>query len=200
MGNLHYLRTQASQYDKTLDIGSKTGEDMSSIRGETFSIDIQFQSTSSSNTEYVRADGTQLLFSDNTFDYVYCNHVLEHINDKYKLLSSIRRVLKPGGEALFAFPNRLSPHAPHSPPGWYSYLPESVGNYFANLLLDNQTAEYYCNKEFMFSLIYARILLQTYLTKLSIAHLKTKLSSAGVHKGRVLVDCYSSGLIKMLRS
>ncbi len=49
-------------------------------------------------------DLTSLSFSDNSFDVVICNHVLEHIQDEGKALSEIFRVLKPGGWAIIQVP------------------------------------------------------------------------------------------------
>lgn len=39
-------------------------------------------------------------------DLVVIPHVLEHVNDDYKALSEIFRILKPGGWAILAFPYR----------------------------------------------------------------------------------------------
>lgn len=49
-------------------------------------------------------DITAISFADATFDYVICNHVLEHVQDEHKALSELKRVLKPGGKALLTVP------------------------------------------------------------------------------------------------
>ena len=49
-------------------------------------------------------DITDIQFRDNTFDYVICNHVLEHIPDEQKAISEVLRVLKPDGKWIFSFP------------------------------------------------------------------------------------------------
>ena len=49
-------------------------------------------------------DITHIDRPDNTYDYVICNHVLEHIPDEAKALSEMRRVLKPGGVMLLSMP------------------------------------------------------------------------------------------------
>lgn len=39
-----------------------------------------------------------------SWDWVICNHVLEHVNDFRKALSEIYRILKPGGTLICSFP------------------------------------------------------------------------------------------------
>jgi ubiquinone/menaquinone biosynthesis C-methylase UbiE len=45
-----------------------------------------------------------LPFSDNEFDVVLCNHVLEHVDDDLKAMSEILRVMKPGAFAVLLVP------------------------------------------------------------------------------------------------
>jgi len=49
-------------------------------------------------------DLTSLSFSDNSFDVIICNHVLEHIVNEKQALNEIYRVLKPGGWAIIQVP------------------------------------------------------------------------------------------------
>jgi len=49
-------------------------------------------------------DVTAIEEADKTFDFVLCNHVLEHVHDDQKALSEIFRVLKPGGTAILQTP------------------------------------------------------------------------------------------------
>ncbi|SDW37301.1 Methyltransferase domain-containing protein [Lutibacter oricola] len=55
----------------------------------------------------VKADICNLPFEDNSFDVVFCNHVLEHIIDDAKAMSELYRVLKPGGFGIFQIPQEL---------------------------------------------------------------------------------------------
>ncbi len=52
----------------------------------------------------VKADILSLPFNDNSFDVLFCNHVLEHIEDDKKAMSEIFRVLKPKGWAILQVP------------------------------------------------------------------------------------------------
>ena len=56
----------------------------------------------------VKADICDLPFQENSFDVVFCNHVLEHIADDTKAMQELYRVLKPGGMGIFQVPQELS--------------------------------------------------------------------------------------------
>ena len=52
----------------------------------------------------VKMDVHDIPFEDNTFDVVFCNHVMEHVEDDIKAMSEIYRVLKKGGWAIIQSP------------------------------------------------------------------------------------------------
>lgn len=52
----------------------------------------------------IKADICDLPFADASFDWVLCNHVLEHIPNDTKAMEELFRVLKPGGTALLQVP------------------------------------------------------------------------------------------------
>lgn len=56
----------------------------------------------------VKADITNLPFKDNTFDIIFCNHVLEHIPDDTKAMQELHRVLKSGGMGILQVPQDLN--------------------------------------------------------------------------------------------
>ena len=56
----------------------------------------------------VKADILNLPFNDNSFDVVFCNHVLEHISDETKAMQELYRVLKPNGMGVFQIPQDLT--------------------------------------------------------------------------------------------
>ena len=55
----------------------------------------------------VKADICNLPFEDNTYDIIFCNHVLEHIPNDTKAMQELYRVLKPGGMGIFQIPQDL---------------------------------------------------------------------------------------------
>ena len=56
----------------------------------------------------VKADICNLPFKNNEFDVIFCNHVLEHIEDDKKAMSELYRVLKPNGFGIFQIPQDLT--------------------------------------------------------------------------------------------
>lgn len=52
----------------------------------------------------VKMDIHEIPFEENSFDVIFCNHVLEHVNDDIKAMKEMRRVLKPGGWAILQVP------------------------------------------------------------------------------------------------
>ncbi|MEZ4778432.1 MAG: methyltransferase domain-containing protein [Flavobacteriaceae bacterium] len=52
----------------------------------------------------IKADICHLPFSDNKFDFIICNHVLEHIPEDTKAMQELFRVLAPNGTAIIQVP------------------------------------------------------------------------------------------------
>lgn len=52
----------------------------------------------------IKADICNLPFEDNSFDFILCNHVLEHIPNDTKAMQELYRVLKPNGTAILQIP------------------------------------------------------------------------------------------------
>lgn len=49
-------------------------------------------------------DIKSLNYDDNRFDFIYCSHVLEHIDDDLQAMGELYRVLEKGGKSLIAVP------------------------------------------------------------------------------------------------
>jgi len=64
-------------------------------------------------------DGKKIPFDDNTFDYVLCTEVLEHVPDPKEFLMEIRRVMKPGAVLIMTIPFMVPLH--EEPYDFYRY-------------------------------------------------------------------------------
>lgn len=61
----------------------------------------------------VNAVGEQLPFSDNTFDFILSNEVLEHVQDDALAVREMVRAVKPRGRIVIFCPNRWYPFEQH---------------------------------------------------------------------------------------
>ena len=55
----------------------------------------------------IKADICNLPFADDSYDVIFCNHVLEHIPDDTAAMKEMFRVLKKGGWGIFQIPQDL---------------------------------------------------------------------------------------------
>jgi SAM-dependent methyltransferase len=55
-------------------------------------------------TAMVKMDITDIQYPDNSFDVIYCSHVLEHVLEDKKAMKGLCRVLKDGGWAILQVP------------------------------------------------------------------------------------------------
>jgi SAM-dependent methyltransferase len=58
--------------------------------------------------EFHVANGERLPFADEAFDLVYAHGVVQYTADPRRLIEECRRVVKPGGQAIFQVYNRIS--------------------------------------------------------------------------------------------
>ena len=106
---------------KVLEIGCGTGGHsllFASKGAELTSTDITPERVDSSkklinllkdhNTKFKICDAENLPFDNNEFDIVYSNGVLHHTHNISKAIDEVRRVLKPGGEAIIMLYSRNS--------------------------------------------------------------------------------------------
>jgi SAM-dependent methyltransferase len=64
----------------------------------------------------VKMDLHDIPFEENSFDVVFCNHVMEHVKDDVRCMQEIRRVLKPNGFALIQSPQRYDLESTYEDP------------------------------------------------------------------------------------
>lgn len=58
----------------------------------------------------------QIPLEDNRFDVVFCNHVLEHVDDALQCMSELYRVMKPGGWGIMQVPQDFSRETTYEDP------------------------------------------------------------------------------------
>ena len=52
----------------------------------------------------LRFDVQNIPIEDNTYDTIFCNHVLEHVDSDHQAMVELHRILKPGGLAIMQVP------------------------------------------------------------------------------------------------
>ena len=105
---------KAQPQDKILVAGTGEGDEAALLFNEfkvlTVGIDlnIKFSGFKASQGGFFlqMQDLSSLAFSDNSFSFIYCYHVLEHVNDPKAVLKELHRVLKPEGILFIGFPNK----------------------------------------------------------------------------------------------
>ena len=78
------------------------------LKAKVIGIDIEdnFDKTARKFAALETGDAENLLFKDNTFDFVFSYHALEHIPNPQKALKEMHRVLKKGGGFWIGTPNK----------------------------------------------------------------------------------------------
>lgn len=105
---------QLVDYERVLVIGCGQGDELRLLQSDAVTaFDLSFNAAQDARKlfpdyEYLQADGMMLPFSDKCFDLVFSSEVLEHILEPERMLSEVRRVLRPGGILLLTTPNWTS--------------------------------------------------------------------------------------------
>lgn len=109
----HVLR----QDSVVLDFGCGDGELVQAYRAagiQAFGADVRLEQPGPWLRVIAPAGGAyRLPFDDGTFDFVYSNSVLEHVEDLSSALAEVHRVMKPGAASLHLFPPAGKPIEPH---------------------------------------------------------------------------------------
>lgn len=86
----------------------------------------------------VQGVGEHIPFADNTFDVVFSNEVIEHVQDDALYAAEMARVTRPGGRILLFCPNRWYPVEQHGVywRGQYKFGNIPLVNYLPNSLRD----------------------------------------------------------------
>jgi SAM-dependent methyltransferase len=100
---------------RVLDFGCGAGkmvEEYCAAGYDAFGCDLRVGSESG-RLRRIDAESGLFPFGDNTFDFVFSDQVLEHVQDHSTAFAEIARVMKPGGISLHIFPARLKPTETH---------------------------------------------------------------------------------------
>ena len=101
---------------KFLDVGCGTGYAMRKATDElackSFGVDPdpgahgvgRYSDNSTLGLSIKKGFAEKIDYEDETFDVVYCSHVLEHVNDEQQSLNEMKRVLKKGGVLIIGMP------------------------------------------------------------------------------------------------
>jgi ubiquinone/menaquinone biosynthesis C-methylase UbiE len=119
---LSYKLLDLAPGNAALDLGCGLGDDARAMAelvapsGRVVGVDVeakmieaatarQREEPTSSDVEFVRADGEQLPFPDETFDAVRIDRVLQHADDPARVLAEVYRVLRPSGRVTVIEPD-----------------------------------------------------------------------------------------------
>ena len=58
--------------------------------------------------QFLKADGERMPFKDNTFDFIVCSEVFEHLGNPFRGMQEFTRVLKRSGLGIISMPNLFS--------------------------------------------------------------------------------------------
>ena len=112
---LKELGYQLEPGSTVLDFGCGAGEMVAEYRKEgyeAFGCDIKLEADESFLRRIEEAP-YRIPFADHSFDFVFSDQVLEHVQDHHAAFSEICRVMKPGAISLHIFPSRLAPIEGH---------------------------------------------------------------------------------------
>lgn len=131
----HFLGVESLEGVDLLDVGCSAGIVGSvlaaagaSVRG----VDIDLPALSSGLTRpgpaLAAASCLDLPFPDESLDVVVANHVYEHTTEPARMMSEIRRVLRPEGVVFLGLGNRFAIMEPHYRLPFLSWLPRFVAH------------------------------------------------------------------------
>ncbi len=105
---------------KILEIGCSTGYNIKELSNK-FAPGNRFMGLD--NSEYfvknkvfdnvILGDANKLSFKENSFDYILCLDVIEHIEDDVKVMKEIHKILKPNGKFIITVPALQILYGPH---------------------------------------------------------------------------------------
>jgi SAM-dependent methyltransferase len=105
-------------------------------RGRVIGTDVSDRRTTDRHFEFRLVSGVDIPFEADSFDVVLTNHVIEHVRPPAAQLHHLReihRVLRPGGVAYLAVPNRWRFYEAHFRLWFLSWLPSRLRDAYVRL-------------------------------------------------------------------
>jgi SAM-dependent methyltransferase len=134
---LHEYQSDAPRAS-LLDIGCSRGHITERLAQEyalTIGVDCDLEVQAQHRSfHFIQADGCHLPLPAGGFEVVVVNHILEHVSLPDRLLDEVWRVVKPGGLAYLACPNRWCVIEPHYRLPFLSWLPRRWANHYVRWL------------------------------------------------------------------
>ena len=84
-------------------------------------------------SEFILGVGEYLPFKDDSFDFIECVTVLEHVKEPENVISEMIRIVKPGGFVYILIPNYLYPFEQHYKIYWIPMLPKPLAKIYLTL-------------------------------------------------------------------
>jgi len=104
------------------------------------------QAQENASLELVLGDATSIPFRDESFEFVLCNDVLEHVFDQAKLMQELSRVLARNGAAYVQCANKYQIIEPHFLLPFLSWIPRPLANIYVKIARKGDSYEGYFPK------------------------------------------------------
>lgn len=113
------IREWVDLHGRILDNGCGLGTYLAAFEpysSERYGLEVEFDRATgalASSNGIVQGVGEHIPFADETFDLVFSNEVIEHVQDDAHYAAEMARVTRPGGRILLFCPNRWYPVEQH---------------------------------------------------------------------------------------
>jgi len=94
----------------------------------------------------ILGDATSLPFKDQSFEFVLCNDVLEHVREQARLIQELLRILARSGAAYIQCANKYQIIEPHFLLPFLSWIPRPLANIYVKITHKGQSYRGYFPK------------------------------------------------------
>lgn len=152
LGNIEKFVPDLKQR-KILDLGCGRGDDLIELAQNGYDavgLDISTEYLDSTAkrakdlglvVKLIKAEGENLPLMDQSFDFIVCSEVTEHVESPEEILKECYRVLKPGGKAYVSFHNRFGPYDHHYHMWFINWLPRNFADKVIDIIGKTKSAD-----------------------------------------------------------